>query len=115
MDGWIHGYPFTQRTETHTRTILVSRRILLFLRSPSGEGIAIGMLAGAGIAVSFFFWVALSRYAKSRTVRLGYPALCKTFIVSFCSFRRRRRCCRWWGWGWGWGRGAFSLSMRNQE
>lgn len=50
---------------------------------PSGEGIAIGLLAGGGVAVSFFFWVALSRYSKSRTVRLGRPTLCKTFIVSF--------------------------------
>lgn len=61
------------------------RPYLIYLSPPppSGEGIAIGILAGAGMAVSLFFWVALSRYGKSRTVRLGQPALCKTFIVSF--------------------------------
>lgn len=47
-----------------------------------GEGVAIEMLAIVGIAVSLFFWVALTRYRKSRTVRLGQPGLCKTFVVS---------------------------------
>ncbi|CAM9560412.1 unnamed protein product, partial [Ectocarpus fasciculatus] len=47
----------------------------------SGEGIAIGVLAGVGVAVSLCFWLALSRYKQSRVVRLGQPASCKTFVV----------------------------------
>ncbi|CAM9402647.1 unnamed protein product, partial [Scytosiphon promiscuus] len=47
----------------------------------SGEGVAIEILALVGMAVSLFFWVALSRYKKSRTVRLGRPILCKVFVV----------------------------------
>lgn len=71
---------------THTPQALVSPPpyFLLHFARLSGEGIAIGLLAGAGMAVSFFFWVALSRYGKSRVVRLGHPALCKTFVVSIC-------------------------------
>lgn len=48
----------------------------------AGEGIAIGVLAGVGVALSLCFWVALSRYKQSRVVRLGQPALSKTFVVS---------------------------------
>ncbi|CBJ28378.1 expressed unknown protein [Ectocarpus siliculosus] len=47
----------------------------------SGEGIAIGILAGVGVALSLCFWGALSRYKQSRVVRLGQPALSKTFVV----------------------------------
>ncbi|CAM9695709.1 unnamed protein product [Hapterophycus canaliculatus] len=48
----------------------------------SGEGIAIVMMAAVGLAVSLCFWVALSRYTKSRTIRVGQPAMCKAFVVS---------------------------------
>ncbi|CAM9343167.1 unnamed protein product [Pylaiella littoralis] len=47
----------------------------------SGEGIAIELLAGAGVVVSAGFWLALSRFRRSRTVRLGQPMLSKLFVV----------------------------------
>ncbi|CAM9588556.1 unnamed protein product [Ectocarpus sp. 4 AP-2014] len=56
----------------------------------SGKGFAspwcthpplLSVLAGVGLALSLCFLVALSRYKQSRVVRLGQPALSKTFVV----------------------------------
>lgn len=47
------------------------------------------VLAAGGLSVCMFFWLGLSRYRNSRTVRLGQPAFCMAFVVSTLPSRRR--------------------------
>lgn len=51
--------------------------------SAAGEGVVIMILAAAGMGISLFFWLGLSKYRTSRTVRLGQPAFCMAFVVGF--------------------------------
>ena len=48
-----------------------------------GKGVTVTIVALAGAGISLCFLLALSRYGKSRTIRVAQPALCSTFVVSF--------------------------------
>ena len=47
-----------------------------------GKGITVAIVALAGVGISLFFLLALSRYGKSRTIRVAQPSLCAAFVVS---------------------------------
>lgn len=62
------------------------------------EGMAITACAIVGIGVSLLFWVGLSRYRKSRALRLGQPRLCVMIIVSTLGERHKISRSKMNGW-----------------